>query len=369
MKIGIYTIHSAYNYGAMFQAYGTQKTLEKLGYESEFVNLYTSEAENKNENKTFSLKPKPFLRYLYARTNPKVRLKNKRFRDFHSKMKLSKRYYNYNEIYKSPPNYDIHLVGSDQVWNLEKGIPNPAFYFLDLVEHSKKKISYAASFGTSTINNEYNSFLKKSLSGFDYISVREDDGVNIINETTGLKATSVLDPTFLLNAQEWSELASERLIKEDYILYYGFDNSELSRQLIINLKKRLNLPVIAISGGLSFQFKVDRFFQEAGPKEFLSLFKHASFICASSFHGMAFAINFRKSFFTIKHPRRNSRMENILNKFDLLDRQPLDAEKLLELPDEKLFIDYSKIEEKIQFHTKQSVNWLRDSLTELTKNN
>lgn len=365
--IGIYTIHSAYNYGAMFQAYGTQKALEKLGYNSEFINYYPSLAEKKNENKIFSLKLKPFLTYIYCRLNPKIQLKNKRFRAFHSEMKLSKRYYNLEEVYQSKPKYDVHLVGSDQVWNLERGFVNDAYYFLNFIGKDKKKISYAASFGTSAIDEKYHEKLKSFLTEFDAISVREDDGVEIIKKATNIDATQVLDPTFLLNATEWSKLASKRLIKEDYILYYGFDNSEVSRQLIINLKKRLKMPVVALSGGISFPFKVDYFFQDAGPNEFISLFKHASFICASSFHGLAFAIHFRKSFFSIKHPNRNSRMETILNKFDLVDRQADNTQDILNLTEEKLFIDYKRIEGKIEFEISKSLSWMRDNLQSISE--
>ncbi|MFI1772469.1 polysaccharide pyruvyl transferase family protein [Thalassobellus citreus] len=367
MKIGIYTIHAAYNYGAMFQAYGTQKALSKLGYDNEFINLYTSDYEKKNENKFFSLKPKSLLIYIYCRINPKIQLKYKRFRDFHSEMKLSKRYLSLDEIYTNPPNYDIHLVGSDQVWNLERGVPDPPYYFLDFIGSEKKKISYASSFGTSQVNEKYYKDLKLLLSSFNAISVREDDGVDIVKEATSIDATQVLDPTFLLNGDEWSELSSERIIKQDYILYYGFDNSELSGKLIKNLKKRLNLPVVAISGGISFPFKVDNFFQEAGPKEFINLFKYANFICASSFHGLAFAIHFRKSFLSIKHPNRNSRMETVLSKFDLLNRQAVNAEEILEFSDDQLFIDYSKIEDKIEFERVRSLNWLKDSLIKVLR--
>ncbi|WP_282132730.1 polysaccharide pyruvyl transferase family protein [Cellulophaga baltica] len=367
MKIGIYTIHSAYNYGAMFQAYGTQKGLEKLGYESEFVNLYTVESEKKNESKIVSFKPKPFLKYLYARLNPKVQLKYKRFRDFHSQMNLSKRYYSLNEIYNNPPKYDIHLVGSDQVWNLERGLADRPYYFLDFINNNERKISYAASFGTSKIEKKHNQNLKSLLSGFNAIGVREDDGVDIIKEATGLDATQVLDPTFLLNAEEYNEIASERLIKEDYILYYGFDNSEISRQLIINLKKRLKLPVVAFSGSNFFPFKVDYFIKEAGPKEFLSLFKHATFICASSFHGLAFSIHFRKSFISIKHPTRNSRMETVLNKFNLMDRQARNAKDVLEMSDQNLFVDYNKFEDKIEEERIKSFSWLKDSLMKISE--
>lgn len=363
MKIGIYTIHSVYNYGAMFQAYATQKGLEKLGYNSELVHLYTEDAEKKNENKTLSFQLKPFLTSLYARLNPKVHLKYKRFREFHSLMKISKRYYSLDEIYKSPPKYDIHLVGSDQVWNLEQGFTDRAYYFLDFLEAGTIKMSYASSFGTSNIEPKYHHKLKSLLSNFNLISVRETEGVSIVKEATGLTVTQVMDPTFLLDINDWNSLISdERIIKEDYIFCYGFDGSEKSNEMLKAIRKRLGLPLVVVSISLFFPFKVDMFIQEAGPKEFLNLVKNASFVCSSSYHGIAFAIHFKKSFFSTKHSTRNSRMQTMLNRLDLTERQLDEPNNILKMTDEEVYLDYTKVEIKINLAKKESMVWLEKSL-------
>lgn len=362
MKIGIYTIHSHYNYGAMFQAYATQKALEKLGHEAELVNVYTKNEEFKNENNIFSIRPKQFVIYLYSKLSPKVRLKYKRFREFHSNMKLSKRYYTVEEIYTNPPKYDIHLVGSDQVWNLEKGFPSNPYYFLDFLSPDDIKMAFASSFGASQIENNYEDKLKSILSSFKAIAVREDEGVAIIEKATGIKATQVLDPTFLLNEKEWSELDTAKpLVEGDYIFCYGFDGSNKSKEMIESIRNKLNLPIVVVSVSLFFPFKVDVFIQEAGPREFINLVRNAKFICSSSYHGIAFAIHFKKNFFSTKHPTRNSRMLTMLKKVNLIDRQLENPKDILEMSDEQLSIDYQLIENEIEMAINSSKSWLENN--------
>lgn len=368
MKIGIYTIHADNNYGAMFQAYGTLKALQKLGHDPELVHLYSLEEEKRNENKLVSPQIKSIITYLYARLNKKVRLKHKRFKEFHTNMKLSKRYYSLDEIHNTPPEYDIHLVGSDQVWNLERGFNN--YYFLDFLDEGEKKISFASSFGTSKIDEKHSETLKSMLSSFNAIAVREDDGVNIIKQTTGLVASQVMDPTFLLDTNEWADLATdERIIKEDYIFCYGFDGSEKSNEILKATRQKFGLPLVVVSISLFFPFKVDYFIQEAGPAEFLNLVKNASFVCTSSFHGVAFAIHFRKSFFSTKHPTRNSRMNSLLKPLGLIDRQLEKPKEILKMTNEELYIDYTEIELKIEQAKKDSLKWLEMALLSLNNSN
>jgi hypothetical protein len=363
MKIGIYTIHTSYNYGALFQAYATQRALEKMGYETELVNLYPIEEERKNESKILSFKIKSLIIFLYAMLNPKIRVRFKRFRSFRSEMSLSKRYYTIDEIYNNPPVYDIHLVGSDQVWNLESGIPKQAFYFLDFLPKDVIKISYASSFGISAIDKQYYSRLKQLLSTFKAISVREDEGVKIVSEATGLEAKQVMDPTFLLSDHEWSSLTTvDPIIKGDYIFCYGFDNSERSRSILSAIRKRTSLPIVYVGVGLTFPIKVDCFFKEAGPREFINLMINAKLVCTGSFHGIAMSIHLRKSFFSTVHPTRNSRMKSMLRKLGLEHRQLDEFNTLFDMTDEELYIDYKIIENEIKYCCEYSLDWLKNTI-------
>lgn len=229
MTIGIYTIHTPHNYGAMLQAYATQKFLCQLGYKAELVFVYSKEDEKRDEYKGCSLSLKSLIIYVYARVFYKVRRKIKRFKEFHQSMSLSRRYYSVDEIYNKPPHYDIHIVGSDQVWNLEHGFPEKAFYFLDFLPSNTVKLSYAPSFGTEEVDGVFYPRLKELLSDFKVLSVREDSGIKIIEDAVSCAAQQVMDPTFLLAKKDWDKLAGNKpLIGGKYILCYGFDGSKAS---------------------------------------------------------------------------------------------------------------------------------------------
>lgn len=119
------------------------------------------------------------------------------------------------EGYKDDMRADIYLVGSDQVWNPcaepQSAMSNFSkkrleYYMLDFVDKSKlhaRKVSYAASFGIKELpdyidkSKSVKEYARKALSDFDAISVREEQGVRIL-ESLGLQGVCVADPTMLL---------------------------------------------------------------------------------------------------------------------------------------------------------------------------
>ncbi len=356
MKIGVYTIHDPFNYGAVFQTYATQEAIKKLGYDVEIVN-YSVEKLAKSK---FSLKN--FIIKLYAELHPKTRKKLKRCIHFHkNKLQLSA-VKDITDFYQNPPVYDIHLVGSDQVWNLEAGLMGNAFFFLDFLKNDQKQISYASSFGTSTIDAKFKPIVKPLFEKFSNIAVREHDGVEII-QSLGVSASQVLDPTFLLSAQEWEKLnLGKPLLNFDYVFYYGFDKSTDTEEMLSAIKARLGMPVIAVSVGHFFPYKVDQFRKDPGPIEFLNLLKYSKFVCTSSYHGACFSIHFRKSFFCNIHKTRNSRFEALLKNFNLQSRQLKDTSSIRKFTDAELYIDYATLEPTIQAKTNESFQWLRNAI-------
>lgn len=367
MKIGIYTIHACNNYGAMLQAFATQKALDKIGVNSELVNLYPTSIEKSNKYLNCNNSIKNIVKNLYAISNSNVRLKSQRFEMFHNAMKLSKRYYSIDELYANPPQYDIHLVGSDQVWNLERGFPKRGYFFLDFLTDNQSRVAFASSFGNPNIPEQYYSQLKEHLSKFSRISVREASGVDLIGKATGLQATHVLDPTFMLSKQEWQTITQdEPHIKGRYILYYGFDKNDVCRQIIQQVRSAMNLPIVAISVSTTIPYHVDKFCQSAGPKEFVNLFMHASFVITSSFHGLAFAINFRKNFIVMRTGTRMSRMESLMHEFGLEDRLVESVSQTKKLLQNSIIINYEPINPKITTAVIRSKEWLKTTITALS---
>ena len=159
------------------------------------------------------------------------------------------------------------------------------------------------------------------MNGLNNISVREDRGKEIIQELTGRTDVEVLvDPTMLLNADEWDKVAKKpRELKNDkYILNYFLGELSEERNNEINrIAKENNCEVINILD------KQSPFYQ-TGPSEFLYLEKNAFLICTDSFHSSVFAILYNRPFIIFdredKEVKMNSRIETLISKFKLVNR-------------------------------------------------
>ena len=193
--------------------------------------------------------------------------------------------------------YSYVITGSDQVWH--KWGNNKAemygLYYLQFIGRSKR-IAYAPSFGFSDMPGEKDlPFIKRGLQGFERHSCREQDGCDLIRKITGQNAQCVLDPTLLLNSEQWKEFEARPKynLPEKYVLCYflGSRTQEYNEAIREAAK---DLPVIDIDHRNAELHKF------TGPAEFLYLFRHADFICTDSFHGAAFSINFGKNFLVFR---------------------------------------------------------------------
>ena len=105
--------------------------------------------------------------------------------------------------------YDKFIVGSDQVWNTQL-TGNDFTYYLDFIKDSHKKNSYAASFGYSKLPEEVKEKAIDLLKDFNTLNIREKQGKEIIiNEIKNKEVNVVMDPTFLLDKEEWKKFADE----------------------------------------------------------------------------------------------------------------------------------------------------------------
>lgn len=347
MKIGILTFVHAYNYGAELQCFALQRKLRNLGYECEVLDIYRpSDPEykkNKNTDKRF--------KQLYAFNNvsdvkarlhtiaskvinnifcfiyhKKYKERKNNFLEFHKKYtNLSTHvYYNFGELYSREMDYTHIIVGSDQVWNFMNEFSVEPF-FLTFAKKAKK-ISYAASIGHSNIPEELKAQYQLWSAGMSDISLREERGVEIMKELTGRNdICCVLDPTLLLNKEEWcASLNIIDNISENYVLLYLLSMSSFSIELAKTIAafngykiKIVSTNAISVNKDSNIEY-----YDGVSPRKFVELFAHASFIVTNSFHGTAFSVNFNVPFYstTKKSKRYNSRFESLLGKTHLINR-------------------------------------------------
>ena len=233
MKASVITLHTVDNYGSVMQTYATQQILKKCGYDVEFVdywrkdNLPVNRAEKMLESSTLQkLKPlwgiNGFTRKAMIAIL-KMILENRKspmWRFLEEKVQLTEvRYCSYEELEANPPVADVYITGSDQVWNSiwNQGIDRS--YFLDFAPAGKPRIAFSASIGREQLDAEETPETKRLLEKYSAISVREQSAV-VLLASMDIKSTLVLDPTLMLEANEWRKLASKPKIKKQYLLIY-----------------------------------------------------------------------------------------------------------------------------------------------------
>ena len=323
-KVGILTIHNVDNYGAILQTFSTFNYLKKIS-SPEIINF-------DNPNFEASLK---LIRYSglssikscikdILRINSRFRF-IKKFKEFSKQhltitSKVSKKKLNSIDFLS---NFDVLLVGSDQVWNPD--ITNPekkinSDYFFNINTPEKlRKISFASSFGGKEFKKNELEQINLYLNKFYKISLREKNTISYLNIENKKKAEHVLDPVFLTEKKIWEQIACHNLKKIDpeinnYVLVYSVARSKLIKKITKYIKKYTTLKIITIDPNLMANTQYFKKISDAGPIEFLNLFMNSSFVVTDSFHGTCFSLIFEKKFVSIAlHKHSDDRITDLLN--------------------------------------------------------
>lgn len=364
-KVGIITFHAAHNYGSMLQAYALQQTVLGLGYECEIINFRTK-IQRKSYLPFFMHKgwAKKLKAIRYPRLAIEAIKKHRKFEKFlHEKYNLSSHTYTTAEELKNANlDYDFYISGSDQIWNTIC-FDFATSYFLDFVKHGKR-IAYAPSMGPKPfkqIDIDFYPFIKESVAHYDAIAVREQDEATLLKQVAGITPPVVLDPTLLVNPQEWSDMAGDKpLIKGNYIFVYTpwYDEYKPLFTIVLNLAKLHNLRIIYSSPDYVSQWRKEPSFQyytAVGPIEFLNLIKYSKYVFCGSFHAVVFSILFNKPFFAYEG-MKDSRIAPLLKITNL--------EKCAEIESGQLPISYSneKTREKLESHISKSIQYLKNAI-------
>lgn len=378
MKIGILTIHSVNNYGAELQCCALYQKLQKMGYDAEVINFlfgihHDHDFTGEKLTVPISLKTKikvkllPIVQDFFCLFYQKNKtLRNQRFHEFHAKYnKLTKNVYpSVKSLNEANFDYDVLCIGSDQVWNYEKGYSLEPF-FASFDKKGTKKISYGSSIGLSQLTTEAEEVFKKELSGFASLSVREHQASDLLHKLLKKNVDVVLDPTLILNNKEWLEVAKTDMCpKEKYVLVYIVTIKPCNYVLEVARKvaKERGLKIVRICRDAYPEHSGNDVKEvlTAGPSDFVGLFANAEFVVTNSFHGTAFSINFSKPFFSViksKHST-NSRLTNILKKLNLEDRIIRVGSPFPEICD----IDYRESTKILEEERFRSIEYLKKSL-------
>lgn len=365
MKIGLITIYQVPNYGSVLQTFASQKVLEQMGHECVVIRynyrndeFFKKQGLKRNKSKVWLLDTIPWLKSA----------KLHRFRS--ENLNFSKQFETYQELVDYDWSaFDAFIVGSDQVWNTRFLFADPAF-LLKFVSDNKTKISLSSSFAMKEIPSKYEQLFHDELNKFKAISVREDNGVSIINDYLKLNKNVkvALDPTLLLSKEQWLKLISRSSFKKKrpyillYMWTYAFEPRPYILRVIEHFKSKMNAEVIVLEGhrelaGLNCGF-IDA--NNSSISKFIDLFANADLVVTSSFHGSAFAINFGVPLISIvPNDIGDDRQSSLLKKIGAdssIVKIGTDINSINPIYSKPIVLD------SLQNERIKTLNWLHDSL-------
>ena len=321
MKICTITCQNADNHGARLQCFALAYWLKKKGHDIKVIDYRPCYMRGPHLWYC-PMNIKEFVKFFLCFID-RVRdeKRHKVFSSFSKKyIPLTGIYYSIDDLRNNPPQADMYIAGSDQIWNptLQNGT-DPAYY-LDFGSEDVRRESFAASFAVTEIENEQTkAWIKEKLKNFDRITVREQSALKILSDM-GLCGAFREDPVFLLNAEEWNcALELDKSWKEldhndeKYVLVYDFFYTDEIKKTAQKYAQENGCKIYAIcSKRVRY---ADRNFVYSGPDVFVNLIKHADCVVSNSFHGTVFAMIYGVSYIVVNRPDGlNVRMHDLLER-------------------------------------------------------
>ena len=320
MKIAHLTFHGSHNYGSVLQAYALSKQLQLMGHQVEILNLRPhTQKEAYRIIRSGDRGLHRIFRYLIY---PLLKKRFNHYERFINQVLpvTKKEYASTAELAEVHLNYDAYVCGGDQIWNPVCQDFETAYYLQFLSRDDKaRRISYSPSLGKTDFPAETLAQMKEWVKAFDFISVREPRGAEIIQSLTDKPVCSVCDPVLLLDKKYWEELAVQPSYKKPYILTYFLENNHGSRSLTEYLRRETGYDVVNLNEYIRDFVKPYKKAYDASPEQFVGLFMNASLVYTNSFHGTAFATIFNKPLITaIAANQKTAQNNNDSRKIDYL---------------------------------------------------
>ncbi len=351
MKIDIITLQAVQNYGSVLQAFATQELFKSYGHDVTIINYVRENVRYENLLKTWGGKNLIKRAVIY----PTIRRWKKVFGGFCNKyLNLSEKIYTKDEDFKTYPlTADIYCTGSDQVWNSiwNKGYILPMY--LSFVPSDKFKFSFAASFGQKELTLEEVEVTKPYINQYNFISVRESSGQEILEKQYGYKSSElILDPVLSFPATFWRKYETPRRIKDDYILIYNLNRSKKFDEYARNLSKKTGLKIVRLCTRYDQFYRVGKSILIPEVLEFIGLIDNATYVLTDSFHATAFSMNMNTEPICVYPQNFGGRLENFLTLTNSTQRHIND------------YNDFDVINRKVNF---KEVNTILDGYREHTK--
>ena len=378
MNVLLFTVHRTLNYGSVLQTFACKEIFSRLGIDM-IVADYTRPTDYSIESVSSVYKYFLLRKRIRGAYSPAALLKclvtsiasypfTKKFWEncnsyLTSHVELTKPLISRRDLETEANKYDFLCSGSDQIWNSDYNYGTDDIFMLSFAPDQITKFSLASSIGKDTLSGQDTGRMKKYLTSYKGISVREKKAKDLLN-TIDIKAEQVLDPTLWLDKKFWDIQVADRIVKEPYILLYKLKADDAIDSIAQTIAEKFGKKIVRVcfSNIASRENGNSENIILPQVNEFLSLIKHADFVVTKSFHGTCFSINFNKPFISVARERFNSRIESILELLSIEDRLCYSAADL-NLHDLDA-IDFDSINRVLIGQRERCFSWLTKVITE-----
>ena len=375
MKIGIISMQRVANNGSFLQSYGLKKMIESLGHEVVFIDYKVGRPIMRTTTDKFRycfLKVRNWFVHLFMDMQGlqfllPMQMRNiVNFRKEYSETIV--KHLGVNKKFKYHTPVDALVIGSDEVFNCTQINPEVGFSpeLFGAHANTKKIISYAGSFGNTTVSklkdfgkmDELRSYFRK----FDAVSVRDRNSAEVIKALIGKEPELNLDPVLMY---DFMSNIKRTCAKKDFIIVYAYRAriTDEEAKEIVGFARSQGKKLISVSGEMDFcdeHFKGD-------PFEGLDLYRNADYVITDTFHGTIFSVINRKKFVTLIRESKGSSYGNQEKLQDLLYRLGLQSRAFSHGDDclsDKMLpnIDYDAVFKILEKEREHAMEYLRGQL-------
>lgn len=354
MKVGIITVHRAYNYGSVLQCYALQKVLQEMGHDVWVIDYRQrwTEAVYKPFSLYyvwFFLKKKnlhAIVAYWRERKERAERLIVSKavFEPFLGHFRLTAPCHNL-----LPQDFDVYIVGSDQLWS-HSCVGGEDNVYLGYFRRPKKSrlVGYALSAGVNSLYVLGKKRLANILENFDKISLRESSNAETVKALTGKCLPICVDPTLLTDVSMWQSMINSSWRQKKYIAVYQVRHAAGQQELLLAKAQRfaneLHCEVVDLS---SADYSVE---------DFISAIKYAQYVFTTSFHATVFSILMETPCYVVK---LNDGLD--VRYVDLLTNLGLGEELVdADFTPKPFQVDFQVVKSKILEYQKSSLDYLKN---------
>ena len=375
MKVGILTLPLHYNYGGILQAFALYKVLEEMQHRPVLI--------RRDRKKTLVNRLGSYCSWLlyhslgidkgvkWAKANTILCQNTSSFVAAYIPNQ-SEVVYSGKQLRRllNDEHFDAVVVGSDQVWRRHY-VPNIYNYFLDFCKDRGKtcKVAYGASFGDEKwqYSDSETKELRRLISEFNAVSVREDAGIKLCKDYLGINAKLVLDPAFLIERDVYDDICTKArmTIPSNTLACYLLDRTAEKESFVYKVAKEKDLEPYLLSPKYTLSWEnYYHHFQDCiwgAVVEWLYAISHAAFIVTDSYHGCVFSIIFHRNFFVVENKSRGfSRIQSLLGLLGLKDHMiSLSSNNLSHL---NIVTDWNDVDARLMKEKLGSRLFLKDSL-------